>query len=108
MFENNQIELFLNPRNTSIVLFGKLRERLLVSDVLFPEEFSHERSPCLAYELLPAIKTTISLFPSKRSILFYMRRMTAGALFLYVIANVSLITAPVCHGMEFLALRFVN
>jgi len=75
----------------------QLRKCLLAPDVFLPKFLPDERFPCLANELLSALKTTVPLLSVKSSVLLYMLRRASDALFLYAIANISVIMASVCH-----------
>lgn len=108
LFRNNTIQTFLDPWNTPSVLFRKLRERLLVPDVLFPKIQMSMLRPPFPLKLETAVYAFISLNTPSSSVPYDCRSIAFMALFLYVIANVLLVTAPVCHGMIVLTSQIFN
>lgn len=97
MFRYDSIKMFLDRLYIESERPCQLRKCLLAPDVCLPKFLPDERFPCLANELLSALKTTVPLFSVKSSVLLYMLRRASDALFLYAIANVSVIMASVCH-----------
>ena len=112
LFENNRIELFLDPWDTPSVLLRELCQRLLVPHVFFPKIQMFALRLSIVLELLPASQTFVPLDSIPLSILLYFCRMAGALLFLRIILKgielKVIFLAPVCHEMKFLASRIFN
>lgn len=71
LFKDDGVELFLDTWNASLILLGKLYERLLVPDVLFPKIQMFTLRLPIVLKLLPASQTFVPLDSVPLSILLY-------------------------------------
>ena len=104
----HRIEPFPYRLDIDTILLRELREGLLVPDVFFPKNQLSAFRSSFPLKLSSAMHASVSLDTPSLSVLLHLNKTASQALFLYIITNVLLITASVCHGMEFLSSRFYH